>query len=65
MVSGHDPAQKHDGEPLGFGYLSLQSEGHPIQFRNIELLNLKGCMDAKAKNFKRYYVAPDATACTY
>ena len=40
MVSGHDPAQKRDGAPLAAGYLSLQSEGHPIQFRNIELLEL-------------------------
>jgi hypothetical protein len=65
MVSGHDPAQKHDGQPLGEGYLSLQSEGHPIQFRNIELLNLKGCMDPDAKNFKRYFVAEEQGACSY
>jgi len=26
--------------PLGSGYLALQSEGHPIQFRNIEILDL-------------------------
>ena len=29
-----------DGEPLVSGYISLQSESHPIEFRNIELMNL-------------------------
>lgn len=65
MVSGHDPAQKHDGAPLAAGYLSLQSEGHPIQFRHIELLNLQGCMNPQALNYKRYYVADDRGSCRY
>jgi len=37
VVSGHDPAMKPDGEPLSGGYIALQSESHPIQFRNIAL----------------------------
>ena len=37
VVSGHEPAMKPEGEPLRSGYISLQSEGHPIQFRNIRL----------------------------
>lgn len=41
-VSGHDPAAKPDGEPLERGYLSLQSESHPIEFRRVELLPLEG-----------------------
>jgi hypothetical protein len=41
VVSGHDPAMKPEGAPLRGGYISLQSEGHPIQFRNIEILKLK------------------------
>ena len=28
------------GEPLKSGYISLQSESHPVEFRNIELLEL-------------------------
>jgi hypothetical protein len=40
VVSGHDPAMKPEGEPLGQGYISLQSEGHPIQFRRVEILDL-------------------------
>ncbi len=31
VVSGHRPEFKPEGEPLNSGYLSLQSEGHPIQ----------------------------------
>ena len=41
-VSGHDPANKPDGAALDRGYLSLQSESHPIEFRRVELLDLEG-----------------------
>jgi hypothetical protein len=40
-VNGHDPAQKPDGAPLARGYIALQSESHPIQFRRVELLELR------------------------
>ena len=30
-----------EGEILKSGYISLQSESHPIEFRNIELLELE------------------------
>ena len=36
-VSGHDPAQKVDGKRLTSGCIALQSEGHPIEFRKVEL----------------------------
>lgn len=65
MVSGHRRELKIDGEPLGAGWLSLQSESHPVQFRNIELLDLRGCMDPRALNYKRYFVADDSSACRY
>jgi len=41
VVNGHDPAMKPDGESLSGGYIALQSESHPVQFRRIELLDLK------------------------
>jgi hypothetical protein len=44
-VNGHDPAAKPDGKPLGSGYIALQSESHPIQFRRVELLELEGVSD--------------------
>lgn len=64
-VSGHDPAVKKDGMLLSEGYISLQSESHPIQFRKVEVLNLAGCMDPKATNFKSYYVKADNGQCVY
>ena len=65
VVSGHRPEMKPDGERLTRGHIALQSEGHPIQFRRVELLDLEGCMDPQAANFKRYYVQPDAARCRY
>lgn len=63
VVSGHLPAMKPDGQSLGSGYISLQSEGHAIQFRRVELLNLKGCMDPAAGNYKQYFVVDDPQNC--
>jgi hypothetical protein len=37
VVSGFDPAAKPDGAPLASGYIALQSESHPIQFRRVQL----------------------------
>lgn len=51
--------------PLKSGYIALQSESHAIDFRNIELLPLKGCMDPKASNFKSYYEVSDKAACEF
>ena len=65
VVNGYDPAFKPDGAPLTEGYISLQSESHPIEFRKVELLNLKGCMDPAAKNYKSYFVKADNTSCRY
>jgi len=54
-----------DGEPLDKGYIALQAETSPTDFKNIELLNLCGCMDKKAKNYKSYYVKADNSKCVY
>jgi hypothetical protein len=64
-VSGHDPAMKQDGKLLSEGYLALQSEGQPINFRNVRLLVLKGCTDPQASNYKTYFVKSDDTQCRY
>ena len=65
VVSGYDPAQKQDGGLLAAGFIALQGEGQEIDFRNVRLLNLKGCMDPEAINYKRYYVASDPVTCRY
>ncbi len=63
VVSGHRAEMKPDGEPISSGYIALQSESHPIQFRRVALLNLSGCMQPAASNFKSYYVEPDPESC--
>ncbi len=60
-----DPNAKTDGKLLERGSISLQSESHPVQFRKIELLNLEGCLDKKAKNYKSYFVKSLPGACRY
>jgi hypothetical protein len=62
-VINFDPAVKKDGTPLSEGYIALQAESHPTEFRKIELLNLSGCMNPKAANFKSYYVHRDDSQC--
>jgi hypothetical protein len=62
-VDNFDPAVKRDGQLLTEGYISLQSESHPIEFRKVELLNLAGCMDPKASNYKAYYVKANNSEC--
>lgn len=42
VVNGYDPAAKPDGAPLRSGFIALQSESHPIDFRVVRLLNLEG-----------------------
>lgn len=64
-VSNHDPTLKEDGRLLSSGYISIQGESHPTQFRKIEVLNLEGCMDKKAKNYKSYFVKNDPSKCSY
>ncbi len=64
-VNQYDPEMKIDGQPLADGYISLQSESHPIEFRKVEILNLRGCTNPDAINFKSYYVASDPAACVF
>jgi len=64
-VSKHDPAVKKDGQLLSGGSISLQSESHPVEFRKVELLNLVGCTDQKAKNYESYYEKADPASCRY
>ena len=61
--SPEDPSKP--GEPAQDGYISIQSETHPIDFARIEVLNLCGCMDKKAKNYKSYYIKANNRSCIY
>lgn len=55
--------QKKTGTTLKEGYIALQSESHPIDFRKVELLNLKGCMNLQCPKYKSYYVAQGTCDC--
>jgi len=39
-VSNYDKTVKKDGQLLKGGYISLQSESHPIEFRKVEIIDL-------------------------
>ena len=39
-VANYDPAIKKDGMLLKEGYISLQSESHPVEFRKVEIIDL-------------------------
>lgn len=40
VVSNFDPTVKKDGTLLSSGYISLQSESHPVEFRKVEIMDL-------------------------
>ncbi len=64
-VAPVDPTVKVDGTPMEGGFISIQAETAPTDFRKIELLDLEGCMDPKASNYRAYVIKPKAGACTY
>jgi hypothetical protein len=64
-ASPTDPKVKVDGTPLTRGYIALQAETGPTDFRKVELLNLEGCIDPKARNYKTYFVKSAPSTCRY
>lgn len=64
-VNAADPAVKVDGTPLTGGFIAVQAETAPIDFRKLELLNLEGCMDPEASNYKSYFVKSNPAACRH
>lgn len=42
VVEGYNQKMKKDGQSLKEGFIALQSEGQPIDFRNIKIRNLEG-----------------------
>lgn len=64
-VANADPDVRREGKMMTEGHIALQSESHPVDFRKVEVLDLKGCTDPEASNYKSYYVASDDAACRY
>ena len=48
-VSNYDAKVKQDGKALTGGYISLQSESHPIDFKSVKLFNLAPYVKNKVK----------------
>jgi len=48
-VSNYDPKIKTDGKALTSGYIALQSESHPIEFKTVQLFNLQPYAKDQAK----------------
>ena len=63
VANNYDPAIKQDGKLLSEGFIALQSEGQPVDFRKVELLNLEGCMDPRSGNYKPYYIKSNPLKC--
>jgi hypothetical protein len=63
VANNYDPKMKQDGKLLSQGFIALQSEGQPVDFRKVEILNLEGCMDPKSKNYRSYYIKSNPAKC--
>lgn len=63
VANRYDPALKIDGQLLSKGYIALQSEGQEIDFKNIKLLDLEGCMDKTSRAYRAYFVKHNPTKC--
>src|SRR5438034_262469 len=59
------PGVMQEGAPLRSGYIALQAETAPIDFRKVEVLNLVGCTDPRARNYRRYFVKSDPSRYRY
>lgn len=62
-VSGQDPDLGFEGQLLSGGFIGLQSESHPVQFRSVELLKLRGCMNPASPRYRSFFVVSDPVAC--
>ena len=63
VANGFDPAIKKDGTVLESGYIGLQAESQPVEFRNIRLLDLTGCMKPDSPAYRAYFVNRDDSRC--
>lgn len=65
VVMEYTKPQLDDGTLLAGGHIALQAESYPTEFRLVRLLNLEGCMDENASNYKSYYVKTKPEDCVY
>lgn len=56
VANGFDPKIKQDGKLLSSGFIAMQSEGQPIDFRKVEILNLEAARhEPNSKLYKQYF----------
>jgi Domain of Unknown Function (DUF1080) len=55
--------KENEGMILKEGFIALQAESHPVEFRKVELLNLKGCMNSKCPEYKSYFIVKGDCKC--
>lgn len=65
VVMEYTRPQLDQGQLISGGYFALQAESHPADIRSVRVLNLEGCMDESASNYKSYYVQNDPASCEY
>jgi len=65
QVHGYEGIKLVEGTPLTEGFIALQAESHPTEFRKVEIINLVGCTDPRATNYQTYFVKSENSLCTY
>lgn len=63
VVMEYTKPQLDNGQRISGGYFALQAESHPIDIRSVKVLNLEGCMDKNAANYKNYFIKDDPYSC--
>ncbi|REL33045.1 DUF1080 domain-containing protein [Rhodohalobacter sp. SW132] len=63
VIFEYSRPQLDNGQRISGGYFALQGESHPTDIRSVRVLNLEGCMDENASNYKDYYVKHDPYSC--
>ena len=58
-----NPGVLIEGKPLREGFIALQAETAPVDFRKVEIVNLVGCMDPKDPSYRAYFMKSDPTMC--
>ena len=65
VVMEYANPQLDEGQRISGGYFAFQGESHPTDIRSVKVLNLEGCMDEGASNYKDYYIKNDPYSCEY
>lgn len=65
VVMEYKKPQLDQGQLISGGYIALQGESHPADIRSVRVLNLEGCMNENASNYKSYFLKNDPDSCEF